>query len=108
MSEYRPDSWVIVKVYEAKTNNTIYRILGSWYGGYLGSDSWRLSSPIVKITDDEEVFIVWNESGSVYYLRKGCVRMSGFTSRVYVNFQQQLERLNDGSTIEIVDITEVF
>lgn len=107
MSEYSPESWVIVKIYTSKSDTTIYRILSSWYGDFLRGDSWRLSSGITKIEEKENEYIVHNESGSIYYLQKGVVWMSSYAERVYKSFQKQIEELNDGSTIEIVDISGV-
>jgi hypothetical protein len=39
-----PENWVILKI----TNNgeIVYKVFGSWAGGYLGSDNWRINSGI--------------------------------------------------------------
>jgi hypothetical protein len=39
-----PENWVILKI----TNNgeIVYKVFGSWVGGYLGSDNWRINSGI--------------------------------------------------------------
>ena len=46
MSEYIPDKWVVVKIGDAN----VYKVFASWYGGYAGSDSWKLNSGITKAT----------------------------------------------------------
>lgn len=63
MSKYTPDNWTIIG------DGENFILFSSWAGGYLGSDSWRLSSGIVKIEDDpenENVLLIHNHSGSIY------------------------------------------
>lgn len=50
MSEYSPDRWVIVKF--KKEDKTWYKVLGSWAGGYLDGDSWRMSSGLERIEEE--------------------------------------------------------
>ena len=42
-----PDKWVVLKI--EHEGNIIYKVFASWYGGYLGSDSWKLNSGIKDI-----------------------------------------------------------
>ena len=60
MNVYQPDLWVVLKI------GDMYKVFGSWYGGYLHGDSWRLNSGIreVKIIDNKIEFHGY--SGSVY------------------------------------------
>ena len=60
-----PDKWIVVKI---ETNEmTIYKVFATWYGGYLGSDSWRLNSGIKEIDIHEDDYIDFiGYSGSVY------------------------------------------
>jgi hypothetical protein len=65
MSDYRPDKWVVVKI----TGNeypTYYKVFACWYGGWAGSDSWKLNSGITKVTYKEKLFYFEGSSGSVY------------------------------------------
>ncbi|MFZ3515924.1 hypothetical protein LC147_22810 [Vibrio harveyi] len=68
MRIYKPDGWVCLKI----TNNThspIYRIFGSWGGGFTSSDSWRLSSGFSgkEPIDIEGGFLTIPQmSGSIY------------------------------------------
>lgn len=60
---YRPDGWIIVKV-----NDDMYKVLGSWSGGYLDSDVWRINSGITKVEIlDSGEYAIHGNSGSVYY-----------------------------------------
>lgn len=90
MSEYTPDRWVIIG------DGKNFKIFGSWSGGYLGSDSWRLSSGLLEVIQDEEnedILLGKNYSGSVYNLRKtGQGISSAFCASVLNGL---LERMND-------------
>lgn len=37
-----------------------------WYGGYAGSDSWKLNSGVVSVTQEGNVYSFKGSSGSVY------------------------------------------
>lgn len=65
---YTPDKWVILK-FKSK-EETWYKVLGSWYGGYLNGDSWRMSSGLVRIEDKEDHYDMHNHSGSIYRVGK--------------------------------------
>jgi len=56
MSEYNPDSWVIIKI-TVPDQKTIYKVLGGWSGGYLDGDSWQLNSGIAKVKRTEITLI---------------------------------------------------
>ena len=65
MSEYRPDNWVVLKIM-LPDQDTLYKVLGGWSGGYLDGDSWRMNSGIAKVVYREEYVDFYGESGSVY------------------------------------------
>ena len=52
MSEYIPDKWEVVKI-PLDNNEHIYKVFGTWYGGYAASDYWRLSSGIVEVVEHD-------------------------------------------------------
>lgn len=109
MSNYSPDRWQVVKL--TYDGEPIYKILGSWYGGYAGSDSWRMSSGVESIKELDECYEVTNSSGSVYVCYKSSVGMSGYTAGVYSNFEKQAAESEGKIQIELVnieDITEQF
>lgn len=105
MSTYIPDAWVIVNMTSPKYGK-ISKILAGWYGGYLGSNSWKFSSGIEKIEQDGDMFIITNHSGSVYKCHKGIERFTVMTSGVYQTLLAQVDELNDGSFIEVVDMKD--
>lgn len=92
MSNYTPDKWVVIRL--TSKNDQVDKILSGWYGGYLGGDSWRLSSGITKIEDCGDTWKVHNESGSVYTLIKAAHGTSGLTGSVYANLENNQEQGN--------------
>ena len=87
MSEYTPDCWVVIEI--ATDNTKVQRILSSWYGGFAGSNSWRLSSGITEVEELEDSYIIKNESGSVYTCYKRRYGMSSYTAGILEDFKKQ-------------------
>jgi hypothetical protein len=63
--EYNPDKWVVVKIYN-ETSSPIYKVFACWYGGYAGSDSWKLNSGITSVSREGFVYSFEGASGSTY------------------------------------------
>lgn len=99
MKEYKPDSWVIVKM--THKEQTFYKVLGGWAGGYLNGDSWRLSSGIDSCEYDisYDRWLFHNASGSVYavYPESYGLRMSmvGIWNQMKENYPNQVELLEN-------------
>jgi hypothetical protein len=72
---YTPDRWLIIKI---KGDNPHYRVFGSWYGGYLGSDSWRMNSGITNVTEEDGCYLFEGTSGSTYRCHKEGYGISGY------------------------------
>ena len=87
MSEYTPDKWVVIEIDYGQEK--IQKILSSWYGGWAGSDSWRLSSGITEVEELEDSYIIKNHSGSVYTCFKGRYGMSAYTMGVLEGFKKE-------------------
>ena len=104
MSEYTPDCWVAIKLH-FKEKEPYYRILAGWYGGFAGSNSWKLSSGIEEIIDEGTHYRILQTSGSVYLCGKNLERMSDLTLQIYVSYVSQLK---EGEIFEVVDIGEVL
>ncbi len=60
-----PDRWVIVKL-----PNNYYKVFGTWTGGYLDGDRWKLNSGISKVEQDENFYYFIGFSGSCYKCHK--------------------------------------
>ena len=62
-----PDEWVMIYI----ERSSLYKIFGSWFGGYLGGDSWSLNSGIKAVEEDEDYYYFYGHSGSCYKCHKG-------------------------------------
>ena len=65
MSVYNPDKWVVVKI-SSDVHEPIHKVFACWYGGYAGSDSWKLNSGITAVSKEGYVYSFEGSSGSVY------------------------------------------
>jgi hypothetical protein len=66
MSDYTPDRWVVVKI----GDENLYKVFACWFGGYAGSDSWKLNSGITSAAFENDVYYFNGSSGSVYECHK--------------------------------------
>lgn len=98
MSDYIPDRWLIVKL--TTNEKTHYRVFGSWYGGYTGSDSWKLNSGIVSVEYLDDRYAFSGSSGSVYYCHKNSRGISNYGMGVLSGMIKQSAEL--GTAIEIL------
>ena len=62
MNNYRPDAWVLVDL--THKDETVRKIFAGWYGGYAGSDSWKLSSQNLEVKDMGDHYEFLQLSGS--------------------------------------------
>jgi len=98
MSDYRPDKWLMVQLTN-KDNESHYRIFACWYGGYTGSDSWKLNSGVTKIIEDERSYYFKGSSGSVYDCSKRSYGISGYGDGV---LKKLIEKSKNTVSIEIL------
>ena len=63
MTDYNPDNWVVIKM---NGDDPHYRVLAGWSGGYLGGDSWRMNSGIIRAEDAGDRFNFHGLTGSCY------------------------------------------
>jgi hypothetical protein len=97
MSDYRPDKWVMVRIGEGN----LYKIFACWYGGYLGSDSWKLNSGVTSVSKEGYVYSFEGSSGSVYECHENTYGTNMYGGGV---LDGMIKRAADnGITIEILD-----
>lgn len=60
-----PERWVVLKL-----PNNYYKVFGTWSGGYLTGDSWKLNSGIEKVDQDDDYYYFIGFSGSCYKCHK--------------------------------------
>ena len=94
VNEYTQDRWAVIEI--AMEGTAVQRILSAWYGGWAGSDSWRLSSGITEVEELEDSYIIKNHSGSVYICFKNRYGMSIYTSGI-------LEGLKEHAVVTMVE-----
>lgn len=101
MTIYYPDRWVVLEMRD-ELNNPVKKVFAGWYGGYLGSDIWRLSSGIVAEKTNGQEFEFENVSSSVYHCHRHAYGMSGLMSDIYESWLENLQDATGGS-IKIVN-----
>jgi len=99
MSEYRPDKWLVVKI-TGKDTPPVHKVFACWYGGYLGSDSWKLNSGITKATLEGNIYSFEGSSGSVYECHKDSYGTNGYGADVLSNMIARA--VINGVTIELM------
>ena len=75
---YTPHKWVILEVIPGE----LYKVLGGWGGGYLGSDEWQINSGIEELKEENDHYIAIGFSGSKYILYKEFEGLMMVTSEV--------------------------
>jgi hypothetical protein len=84
----RPDAWVILEI--TNWSSVTYKLLAGWYGGYGGSDSWKLNSGIIDYTTEENTIAFKGYSGSEYVCSKDTERMTGLMGSVFQSFEKAI------------------
>ena len=70
MNDYTPDKWVVVKI-EGGEFPLTYKVFACWYGGYLGSNSWKMNSGIRVASKGRDSYLFEGFSGSIYKCFEG-------------------------------------
>jgi hypothetical protein len=104
MSQYTPDRWVVLEITTPK--ETIRKVFAGWYGGYLGSDSWKLNSGITDIREQDDLFEFDGYSGSTYFCHRDCHGMSGYMHSVLSAWRAQAEERGDVQ-IDIIELEDI-
>ena len=105
MSDYTPDKWLVVKITGPDTP-PVHKVFACWYGGYAGSDSWKLNSGITKVTYDKNVYSFEGSSGSVYECHGDCYGTNMYGQSVLSNMIDKAKE--NGIIIEILPEETIF
>lgn len=100
---YQPDKWMLVKI---TGKDPHYRVFGSWYGGYLGADSWRLNSGIDSMIEEDDHYLFIGSSGSTYACRKDTYGASSYGMRVARGYEEKSK--GNFLILDEVDATDVI
>ena len=98
-----PDRWVVL---ELKVNDKIYyKIFGSWAGGYLDGDRWKMNSGISSVEEDDDYYYFIGYSGSCYKChKKGYGVMTSYSQSVLDNLIDKAGEM-DASVSVLLDDT---
>lgn len=97
------DKWVMLRI-AGEDREPVYKVLSSYYGGYMGSDSWRLSSGTKEAFDFDEYYEFHQHSGAIYRCDKESYGMSAYTSSV---LERWLKTGTDGIVITLLSEEEI-
>jgi len=101
---YTPDKWMIIKI---NGKNPHYRVFGSWYGGYLDGDSWRMNSGIKKVSHDGDFYLFEGYTGSIYKCHKNSYGASIYSIGILNNMISTQPEFGIEILPEDVKITEL-
>jgi len=99
MSDYIPDKWVVVRI-TGKYTPPVHKVFACWYGGWAGSDSWKLNSGITRVTLEGNVYSFEGSSGSIYECHKDTYGTNMYGSGILNNMIDRVEKA--GGMIEIL------
>ncbi len=91
MSDYTPDRWVVVKITGAESL-PIHKVFACWFGGYAGSDSWKLNSGITRAYEEGHCFMFDGSSGSTYACHKASYGTNMYGHGVLQNMIDKAEK----------------
>lgn len=99
---YTPDGWTLVKITGTDPH---YRVFGSWRGGYLNGDSWRMNSGITSVTEEDNYYVFKGSSGSEYYCHKeGYGRLGSYGMGVLSHYAEN----SQGTLSNIEEMPDVM
>ena len=98
MSDYNPDKWLVVRITGPDTP-PIHKVFACWYGGYLGSDSWKLNSGITRVYEEGHCFMFDGSSGSTYACHKATYGASSYGQGILNNLIDKIEKAGGSCVI---------
>jgi len=99
---YTPEEWVLVKVDGVFPH---YRVFGSWRGGYLSSDSWRMNSGVISVNVEGDFYLFNGHSGSVYRCHK---KAYGIRSPYNIGVLNSYEEKAEGKFKPFIDMPKIM
>lgn len=103
MSTYTPDVWVVLEF--ATPQETFQKVFAGWYGGFAGSNSWKLNSGITKTSKVGDWWEFSGHSGSTYRCHPHNYHMSSLMHSILANWLKQADEQD--VKIRILDLAEV-
>lgn len=106
MREYTPDVWVVLEFDAPHLKEPLRKVFAGWYGGFAGSNSWKLNSGITEVRRDGDYYEFDGYSGSTYRCHEANYHMSSLMHGIYDNWIKQADERGD-VTIKILSLDEV-
>jgi len=106
MNEYTPDVWVVLEFDHPDLETPLRKVFAGWYGGYTGSNSWKLNSGITTTRKVEDWFEFDGYSGSTYRCHNNNYHLSGLMHVVLANWLKQADERGD-TKIRVLTLDEV-
>ena len=113
MSEERnitetPDKWVVLELnnggYLSSKPEPLYKVFGSWAGGYLDGDRWKANSGIVSLEEDDDYYYFIGYSGSCYKChKKGYGVMTSYSQSILDNMIEKVSEINGSISVLLND-----
>lgn len=105
MSDYTPDRWTVLE-FSGPSIQTIRKVFAGWYGGFMGSNSWKLNSGITAIRINDKGFYEFDGySGSTYYCHANSNGMSGYQAGVLSSWVEGFKDKN--IQIKEIDLEDI-
>lgn len=86
-----PDKWLVLKI---DGEELIYKVFGSWSGGYLDGDSWKLNSGIESVEETNDAFLFKGFSGSVYKCRKNSYGSNAYGAAIINGWMKESDKIS--------------
>lgn len=106
MSLHTPDRWTVLRL-KQKDGTFEYKVLASFYGGFVGSNSWRLSSGTKETFEFDDYFEFHQYSGTIYRGYKDRYGMSMYTQGVLAEWLRNPEAADNVTPLNLEDINEL-
>ena len=106
MSTYTPDVWVVLEFDAPELENPTRKVFAGWYGGFAGSNSWKLNSGIVSVRRNDDWFEFDGYSGSTYRCHTNNYQLSGLMHGVLARWLKQADERGD-TKIRVLTLDEV-
>lgn len=100
MSTYHPDRWAIMEL--TAVQGVHHRVIATWYGGFTGSDSWKISSGIEGCVLKDDIYSMLQTSGSTYECHTEGYGMGGYTGSIYHHYEEQAKNSNSELAIRLL------
>ena len=79
-----PDRWLVLEM--SLGGDVYHKIFGSWAGGYLDGDRWKMNSGIASTEEDDDYYYFIGYSGSCYKChKKGYGVMTSYSQSILDN-----------------------